>query len=344
MNTPASKILNRLKAKFRESSVRKEVISSVQLLHGPAMTYLADDQIALIIVGRDVGYFLEHQIRHHLALGVSHVVYIDNGSGDGSVEIARQFPNITIARCTADFKGHQKRIRHLANTRFVRGGWRLAIDPDELLDYPGANRIDLPELTRRMTARGHSALVAQMLDMVPDGPVSAMSNLSFSTIEQRFDRYSLNDIKAFPYHGSSFKWSYFLEKNRISNPDIPILFGGIRHAAFKENCCLTKHALFRMGKGITPHPHPHVTTGVTCTDFSALLKHYKFAGGTLEREKKLLAENRISHGEMKLRVTRLEREHDLDLSRYAECRHPTVEKLMDQGFLNISDAALKMLS
>ncbi|MBB1492645.1 glycosyltransferase family 2 protein [Paracoccus sp. MC1854] len=298
----------------------------------------------MIIVGRDISYFLEHHIQHHLALGVSHVVYVDNGSTDNSIEIAKRFSNITIASCTADFRLHQGRIRYLANTYFLKGGWRLAIDPDELLDYPESDRIDLPELTRRMNARGHSAMVAQMLDMVFDGPASAAASIDFSQAERLFDRYSLAAIRKVPYHESGLPWAWFLEQNKTSNRDILIFFGGLRHAAFGEDCCLTKHALFRMGKGVIPHPHPHVTTGVICTDFSAALKHYKFAGDTLKREKKLLAENRIAHGETQLRVAKMEREVDINLGRYAECRGPAVERLIDQGFLRISNAAREMLS
>ena len=337
-----SKILNRIDHRMKRRAAERHVRERVKLLHGPAMTHLKDDQIALVIVGRDVGYFLDHHIRHHLSLGVSHVVYMDNGSSDDSIDIVRRFPDVTIASCSATFRTHQPRIRHLANTGFLRGGWRLAIDPDELLDYPGSDRIDLPELTRRMAARGHSAMVAQMLDMVHDGPVSEAAGIDFAEAERRLDRFSLENISEKPYDSAFLR--EFLENNRVTNPDIHFLFGGLRRAAFGENCCLTKHALFRMDSGVVPHPHPHVTTGVTCTDFSALLKHYKFAGGILARERKLLAENRISHGETRLRVARIENEGDINLGRYAECRDPTVEGLLEKGFLKASDAALAMLA
>lgn len=311
-------------------------------IHGPAMTRLADDQVALVIVGRDVGYFLDHHIRHHLGLGVSHVVYVDNGSTDDSVAIAKRFDNVTVARCTADFRNHQNQIRYFANTKFLKGGWRLAIDPDELLDYPGSDRIDLPELTRRMTARGHTALVAQMLDMVYDGPVAETDGMDFAEAERRFDRFSLRNIAEKPYDSEFLK--IILDHNRATNPDIRFLFGGLRRTAFGEQCCLTKHALFRMERGVVPHPHPHATSGVTCTDFSALLRHYKFAGNVLARERKLLAENRIRHGETRLRVGRFETEDDLNLGDYAEHRDPRLDFLIEQGFLRASEAALRMLA
>lgn len=335
-------ILVRLDNRLKRHRANRHVRSQVQLLHGPAMTQLADDQIALVLVGRDVGYFLDHHIRYHLALGVSHVVYLDNGSSDDSIEIAKRFPNVTVASCSAGFRAHQNRIRHLANTAFLQGGWRLAIDPDELLDYPGSDRIDLPELTRRMSARGHSALVAQMLDMVYDGPITETAGIPFDEAEQLFDRYSLCNITKEGYHSDFLR--EFLELNRAANPEIQFLFGGLRRTVFGENCCLTKHALFRMDKGVVPHPHPHVTTGVTCTDFSAVLRHYKFAGGILERERKLLVENRISHPEMALRVGRIAREDDINLSQYAEFKYSNIEFLIEKGFIKVTDKALAMLA
>lgn len=332
----------RLKMGLQRKAAYRHVAASMRRVHGPAMTRLKDDQVALILVGRDVGYFIDHHIRHHLALGVTHIVYVDNGSSDDSIEIAKRFPNITIATCSAMFRLHQAQIRHMANTRFLQGGWRLAIDPDELLDYPGADRISLPELTRRMSARGHTALVAQMLDMVHDGPVTDTIGLDFCTAEAAFDRFSLRDISEKPYDSAFLR--EFLGLNSVTNPDIAFLFGGIRHRAFGENCCLTKHALFRMDKNVVPHPHPHVTTGITCTDFSALLRHYKFAGNILAREQKLLAENRISHGEMRQRMARIARETDINLGTYAEFSHPTPEGLIEKGFLKASPEALKMLA
>jgi hypothetical protein len=161
--SPLGKLSRWRRNKARHTYVR----NSLSLVHGPTMTQLADDEVALVILGRNMGYFLDHHIRHHLASGVSHIVYIDNGSTDHSIEVVKQFPNVTIAHCAASFRDFQGLIRYFANTLYLKGGWRLAIDPDELLAYPGSDRIDLPELTRRMSARGHTSLVAQMLDVVP---------------------------------------------------------------------------------------------------------------------------------------------------------------------------------
>ncbi len=340
---PVQRVAQKLNNRIARGLTNQRIKSGVHVVHGPKMTKLGENDVALVLVGRDVAYFLDHHIAHHRRLGVSHIVYVDNGSTDGSIDIARKWTDITIATCDANFKEHEGQIRFLANTMFLEGGWRLAIDPDELLDYPNAGNVPLPDLARRMGARGHTALVAQMLDMAFDGPMSEASALSYSEAEQRFDRYNTADLTRFPYLGSELPWAWFLERNQISNPNIPILYDGLRRKAFGENCCLTKHALFRMGPGVVPQPHPHVSTGVTCTDVSAVLKHYKLAGGVVRREQKLLEENRVAHGETELRMKRLANE-DLNLGSYGEHQGPTVEKLIEQDVLQITDAAREMLA
>ncbi len=341
--SPVQRVAQKLSNRIQRRLTNQRIRNGVRLVHGPAMTKLAETEVALVLVGRDVAYFLDHHIAHHRKLGVSHIVYVDNGSTDGSIDIARRWPDITIASCDANFKDHEGQIRYLANTLFLEGGWRLAIDPDELLDYPNADRVPLPELARRMAGRGHTALVTQMLDMVFDGPLSEAGALSYAEAEARFDWYNLADVTRLPYLGSDLPWAWYLEQNRITHPDIPILHGGLRKAAFDEKCSLTKHALFRVGDGVVPHPHPHVTTGVLCTDFTAVLKHYKLAGGVVARDAKLVAENRVWHPESQQRLARLA-EEDMNLATFCDHHSPTVERLIDQGFLHITDAAREMLA
>lgn len=118
--SPLEKLSRWRRNKARYTYVR----NSLSLVHGPTMTRLADDEVALVILGRNMGYFLDHHIRHHLALGVSHIVYIDNGSTDHSIEIVKQFSNVTIAHCAASFRDFKGLIRYCANTLFLKGGWQ----------------------------------------------------------------------------------------------------------------------------------------------------------------------------------------------------------------------------
>ena len=66
-----------------------------------------------------------------------------------------------------------------------------------------------------------------------------------------------------------------------------------------------------MGPGVNPGGHPHVSSGLTCADFSGVLRHYKFSGDFLEREMGLIAARRLKTNEVVLRVSRFQEEPDL---------------------------------
>lgn len=333
------RIRSSVRARWSNRQKMNEVRRSIAHVAGPAMTRLGPHDVALVLLGRNVGYFLAENVARHRAMGVRHVVYLDNGSTDDSVKIMSGIENVTVATCGAQFRTHQNWIRFCANTMFLDGGWRLSIDPDEILDYPGSDHLSLPDLTRHLSARGFDAMVAHMLDMAPAGPLTEAPQATFAEAIGSFDHYSLENFSADDYHRPDSHLHYFLSQNQISNPQIQVLYGGLRRSAFNEHCCLIKHPLFRMGPGIRPQPHPHVTTGVRCADFTAVLKHYKLAGGILERERKLLSENRISHPETALRVARLSEQPDLDFSDLTRQSRPSVEKLIGEGFLQITPAA-----
>ncbi|MEL6800425.1 MAG: glycosyltransferase family 2 protein [Pseudomonadota bacterium] len=328
-------ILNKIRKRYDDRALKRQVTH----IHGPQKFTLRDDEVALVILGRNVSYHLKTVVEHHRALGADYLMYMDNGSTDDSIEIAKSFPNTIVATCPLQFREYQMNMRHYASTLFIDGGWRLVLDSDELLHYPGCDHLALPDLTQRISAEGHTAMVCQMLEMVPPGPLSAHQGLSFPETIRQFNSYSLADIDARDYYSQETRWRWFLEQNKISNPDIKVMFGGIRATLFGEECCMTKHPLFKMGPEIDPGAHPHVSTGLSCTDFSGVLKHYKFSGDFLDREKERIAAQRLKHNEAVLRLSRFADEPDLSFKLPTSQFDPTVEGLLEDGFLVASDAA-----
>lgn len=337
------KFLDRVAGRIERHLSDARILASFRHLHGPRKFHLGHADVALVLVGRNNAQFLAHNIAYHRALGVTHVVYVDNGSQDSSVEVVKSFPNTMIYSSTADFRSQQRRIRKFAVSRVNDGAWVLAIDCDELFDYYGADRVKLPALVERISGRGFTGIVAQMLDLVPDVSLEAAAAWDFSEAVARFDAYSLKGIQRESYHEPAGKLYYFTQQNRVHSDGVEILYGGLRRAAFSEECCLTKHALFRKSKGINPMVHPHVSTGLVVADFTALLRHYKFACGVVEREKALVREKRMANGEIERRVDLFGQKPETFLIQYAELREPTVDKLVDAGFLFVADDAKDML-
>lgn len=341
--TPLARLLRAALGRFDAARNRARVRASLQHVAGPKRFYLDDHEVALILVGRNVAPYLQRFHDHHRALGARYFVYLDNGSRDGSARIAAALPETIVVTSNVNFRDHEAVLRLFATTLFARGGWRLAVDADEMFDYPGSAALPLPELTRRLAARRHTAVVAQMLDMVPAGALPADLAASYDVALRACDSYSLDRISAVPYRADTLDWGYYLRQNRLTSENVQILFGGIRKALFGEDCCLTKHPLFRMGPGVVPLPHPHVSTGLTVSDFTALIRHYKFSGDFLERERALLAEGRVAHNETAQRLAVFADQPAVDFSVPGMGRDPTPEGLLQAGFLVAAPEAHKML-
>ena len=101
--------------------------------------------------------------------------------------------------------------------------------------------------------------------------------------------------------------------------------------------------MFRAGRGVDPLIHPHITTGLRCADFTVLLKHYKFAGEFLKRERRRQTEGRVAHNETNLRLTALSHDGSMKLTVPGMQADPTIDRLLDDGFLMASEQARRVL-
>jgi glycosyltransferase involved in cell wall biosynthesis len=58
---------------------------------------------------------------HYASLGAKHLVFLDNGSTDGTVEALREYDNVTVLRSTLPFKRYQFSMKRYLIERFGRG-------------------------------------------------------------------------------------------------------------------------------------------------------------------------------------------------------------------------------
>jgi glycosyltransferase involved in cell wall biosynthesis len=307
-------------------------------ISGPTFFELGEEEVVCVILGKDIEYYLPYLIAWHQGLGVGKFIYVDNASTDRSLDIAAEHENIIAVRCTAPYKAYQRHIRYYGASLFCRGGWRLVVDADELFDYPGSDRMPIEALTARLNRTGQTAVVSQMLDMVPRESLTALGPLGFEDSVARFCWYDLSAVQKLDYHDDNiYDLSWFFQKNEITNEDIKVYTGGIRGLHFGERCLLTKHPLYKPGPGVMPF-HPHVTSGVRCAEFSGVLRHYKFAGDFIAREtERVEKDNMYTHNEAELRVDKFTRDPDFKLYRDSCAQYGAVVDLLDNGFLVMSD-------
>lgn len=337
-------IPTRLAGRARRDLIHLKALSSVRHVSGPRRVELAEDQVGAVVLGQDAAFYLPEMLAHHFRLGVRHCVYLDNGSTDNSAEIAASFPDVTVlqTRSRITHSVYQNVLRRIAATRVMSGGWRLIVDCDELFDFPGSSIITLQDMICYLNAHGMNGVVVQMLEMIPpDGEMPAAAMSDFGAAIREMDRYSLSHITEVPYFDGMNR-HYYLSLNTVSDPGVTFLSGGVRNQLFGENCVLSKHALVKPQKKVKMSLTPHLSTGLRIADVTCVLRHYKFAGDFVSRERER-AQSGHAGGEAALRWRTLKGQRDFDFSVQGMLRYAGPDKLLKEGFLYAGQSARKDL-
>lgn len=304
---------------------------------------LGDDQVAMICMLRNAAYYLDVLLDHHRKLGVTHFVLIDNGSDDGTPEMAAGQSDVTVVSNRLPVRRYESLMRAGIARRVVKGGWLLFVDGDELIEMCHGEGRQLSEFTAYCNAQGYNAVVGQVLDMFGTLPLSQTRSWSYCQCVAAFDRYSLSSISHHDYHDVDhvpFWW--FLKDNSIGDERITFRFGGIRREVFGENTALTTHRMLRNDPGIGIYTHAHCASNVRCADFTMLLRHYKFAGPFLARELAQVRRRVWRHGEDAQRVAVMQSCEDLVITGRDDRQFAGTATLVEEGFLVCSDRFRKM--
>lgn len=132
--------------------------------------------ILLAVCLRDEALRLPYFLDWYRALGVRHVLAVDNGSTDGSAEMLCAAPDVSVWQTVDSYRAARfgmDWIVHLLG-RHASGHWVVTADPDEFLVYPFHDSRPLPALTGWLEQAGARAFPAMLLDMYPKGGVDAV--------------------------------------------------------------------------------------------------------------------------------------------------------------------------
>src|SRR5215211_1917211 len=161
-----------------ESAQKRAIHSSIEHLHGPESVDLQKDELIVLTQVRNSRPYVQSFIEHYRFLGAKHMVFLDNGSTDGTVAALKGYDNVTVLRTMLPYRTHNVAMKQYLIERFGRQRWSLLVDIDELFDYPFSDVVGLKALLRYLSSNGYTAMVAHMLDMFPAEPLSRDASLS----------------------------------------------------------------------------------------------------------------------------------------------------------------------
>jgi hypothetical protein len=132
---------------------------------------IAADAIILVSVQRNESTRLPYFLQYYRDLGVSHFLFVDNNSDDGSAEYLAAQEDVSLWRTDRSYRASRFGLDWLTwlQIRYCHGHWTLLADADELLVYDGHDRHDLHDLTDLLDQSGRLAFGALMLEPYPKG-------------------------------------------------------------------------------------------------------------------------------------------------------------------------------
>ena len=309
---------------------------SVEHLHGPEEVAYEADELVVVCLVRDGQPYVMSFVEHYLSLGVKHIFFLDNGSTDGTVEALKGYDSVTVLRTALPFKRYDLLVRQYLIERFGRGRWCLCVDIDELFDYPYSDVVGIGSLLRYLNERSYTAVVAQMLDMFPEEPLSGSGagNPLDEPLKERHRFYDISNIRR-----KSMRGHPLFRKNTLESKEIEGLRYGIRQSLFGFRANLTKFPLVFSDGRVTPFDgSTHWVDNARIADFTCVLFHYKFLDAHLREQAARAVQEGSRRGQnYKKYLQVLEGTPILRIKQDTSKEIEGVNDLLENGFLIVSE-------
>src|SRR5215208_1007026 len=121
----------------------RRLARNVEHVAGPLHVDIHPDEVVGLTVLRNAAIHVDGWIKHHLSLGVRHLVLLDSGSTDDTIDRASRHQDVTVLRTSLPYRRYEVVMKRYLARRFARNRWLLFIDADERFEYPFADRVPL---------------------------------------------------------------------------------------------------------------------------------------------------------------------------------------------------------
>jgi len=118
-------------------------------------------------------------LQYYRDMGVSHFLFVDNDSTDGTRDYLAGQEDVSLWTTAASYKRARFGVDWLTwlQMKHAHGHWTLTVDPDEFFVYPFCDTRPLPALTDWLDASSIKSFSAMLLDMYPKGRIDAQPYL-----------------------------------------------------------------------------------------------------------------------------------------------------------------------
>ena len=117
---------------------------------------------------------LPYFLRYYRDRGVSHFIFVDTDSTDGTRDYLAGQGDCSVWTTPASYKRSRFGMDWLNALlrEYGHGHWCVVVDPDEFLVYPFCDTRPIPALTDWLESSSIKSFGAMLLDMYPKGPIT----------------------------------------------------------------------------------------------------------------------------------------------------------------------------
>lgn len=309
---------------------------NVKHLYGPKNITYEKNELIVTCLLRNGEIYVKSFIEHYSALGIKHIIFLDNGSADNTIEIAKRYNNITILQTFCPYSKYETVMKKYLVNRFSKNRWNLFADIDEFFDYPFSNVLEIKDFLNYLNRNYYTAVVSQMLDMFSDKSLSDLEDQPSDDIKGQYSYYDISQV-------SPSKYGY----GQLENERIKFHFGGIRKILFGTNNGLTKAALVFVDKQDNLFVDCHHVTNAKLADFTCVLLHYPFTSSFYNKVMDAVETNRYalsaSHEYVKY-WDKIRTNQDFTIKQPTSFKFNGLPELIDKGFLVVSDQYIQWIN
>jgi hypothetical protein len=316
-----------------EPGVRSRILPRrVKHVHGPSEIVYEPDELLVLSVVRNGELYVKSFLEHYISMGAKHIIFLDNGSTDGTVDALCGHDQVTVLQADVPYQRYENVIKNYLTRRFARGRWSLFADIDELFDYPFSTALSLRDFLNYLNEYRYTAVIAQMLDMFSATPLSQLESKVDDRLADKYKYYELSSIRK-----SEYTWPG-LDKSQINWH-----WGGVRERVFGTNNSLTKAALIFLDGKLKPFVEWHHVRGARIADVSCVLRHYPFVSTFRVKAEEAARTNRYASAlwEYSAYWAVLERDPNIALHSDSARTFHGLEPLIDDEFLVVSEKYMR---